>query len=85
MGADRIDAVSRHPAVCHVYQPFTGYGMFEVTEQVAREFEEKTFARAREDITTWQASRGGVSVVDSADAGSSSVEGGASSSSKSSV
>lgn len=44
--ADRLEAVLRHPAVCHVYQPLTGYGMYDVTEEVAREFEAMTYARA---------------------------------------
>lgn len=50
---DRLDAATRHPAVCHVYQPLTGYGMFEVTPEVAREFEERTYRRACADITAW--------------------------------
>ncbi len=47
---DRLEAATKHPAVCHVYQPLQGYGMFEVTEEVAREFEARTYARAREVI-----------------------------------
>lgn len=47
---DRIEAATKHPAVCHVYQPLTGFGMFDVTEAVAREFEAKTYAQARKVI-----------------------------------
>lgn len=48
--ADRLEAVLRHPAVCHVYQPLSGYGMYDVTEDVARKFEAMVYARAREVI-----------------------------------
>ncbi|MEZ4454861.1 MAG: cyclic nucleotide-binding and patatin-like phospholipase domain-containing protein, partial [Nannocystaceae bacterium] len=50
---DRLATTTKHPAVCHVYQPLPGYGMFEVTPDVAREFEEKTFQRAYADLTAW--------------------------------
>jgi len=57
LSVDRLAAASRHPAVCHVYQPLTGYGMFEVTVEVARKFEAMTYERAHADIGAWLAAR----------------------------
>ncbi len=50
---DRLEVATKHPAVCHVYQPLPGYGLFDVTPPVARDFEERTYRRACADLTAW--------------------------------
>ncbi|KIG16117.1 hypothetical protein DB30_04989 [Enhygromyxa salina] len=53
MSADRIDEALAHPAVCQVYQPLTTTGLFGVTLELAREFEQKTYERACAEIGAW--------------------------------
>ncbi|MEZ4381306.1 MAG: cyclic nucleotide-binding domain-containing protein [Nannocystaceae bacterium] len=58
LSADRIDAASKHPAVCHIYQPLTGFGMWDVTLEVAREFETLTYERAVPELRAWLEGQG---------------------------